>query len=144
MSATIEVAIWLALKARIESRPDPLSAIDVAWPAEAYTPKYSGSQILPFIRVGRVSADPVRRQIAPGKPHERTGILVITLVYPLGQDISVYDQLAAQIAEHFADGTQMVSNGVCVSVTSYPSVMDGFEDNGYWQTPVRIPWRCFA
>ena len=31
---------------------------------------------------------------------------MVTLVHPLGQDVAVYDQIAASIAEHFRDGTQ--------------------------------------
>lgn len=147
MNPTVEVSIWLALKSRLESLSSVLSGLAVAWPGgstDLFSPPHTGSKLLPYIRVGKVSADPIRRFIAGGKAHDRTGFLIITLVYPLSQDISVYEQLAGKIADYFKDGTQMVSNGVCVSVTSYPSVLDGYEDNGYWQIPVRIPWRSFA
>ena len=143
MSAMIETAIWLAIRSRIEALP---LGYDIAWPAEKFTPPFSGAKLLPYIRVGRVSADPVRRFIDNGQAYERTGSVIVTLVAPLltGSSISFYDQVAGTIGDHFKDTTQMSYSGVCVSVPSYPSVQEGYEDNGYWTVPVVIPWRCFA
>lgn len=141
MSAKIETAIWQALRARVDTLPLPYTKV---WPGQKFEVAHSGTTLLPYLRFGRVSVAPVRTLIAAGKPHERTGSLMITLVYPLGQDVSVYDQIGATIAEHFKDGTEMYFGGVCVSVTEYPHVQEGYEDNGYWTVPVRVPWRCFA
>lgn len=141
MSAKIETSIWLALKARIQTIP---LGLPFAWPGQNYTPPYSGVKLLAYLRIGRVTTAPVSMLIDHGKPHERNGRLIVTLVHPLGDDLSVYDQMAATIAEHFIDGTQMPYGRVCVSVPSYPHVQEGYEDNGYWQVPVSIPWRCFA
>lgn len=137
----VEVKIWLALKSRVDSIP---LTFDKAWPAQTFTPPSSGGELLPYLRIGRVSIEPVPAFIEDGKRHTRTGTLIITLVHPLGQDVAVYDQYAGQIAQHFADGTQMHYNDVCVKVTSQPHVQPGFEDNGYWQVPISIPWRTFA
>lgn len=141
MKAKVETAIWLALRERVESLP---MTIAKAWPAEKFDLPYDGPKLLPFLRVGRVSVAPVRVLIKPGKKHTRTGALIVTLVYPLKQDIKVYDQLAGTIAEHFREGTEMRYDGVCVTVENAPHVQDGYEDNAYWAVPVRIPWRCFA
>ncbi|MFG0227284.1 phage tail terminator-like protein, partial [Streptococcus suis] len=80
-----------------------------------------------YLRVGRVSADPVRLFLGDGEPHRRTGSLMVTLVHPLVQAVAVYDQIAAGIAEHFIDGTQMRYGAVCVAVSSYPHVQEGYE-----------------
>lgn len=141
MSGTVEVNIWKALEARIEGLQP---SYEVAWPARKSTPPSSGGKLLPYLRVGFVSAPPDRILIASGKPHNRVGALMVTLVYPLGQDLSVYEQIAGKIAAHFVDGTAMSYGGVCVTVTSAPHVQDGYEDNGYWSIPVRVPWQCFA
>lgn len=141
MSAKVETSIWLALKGRIETL---LPSYAKAWPGQTFQIPMVGGTPQPFLRVGRVSAAPLRQLIAHGQPHERTGILMVTLVHPLGQDVAVYDQIAAGIAEHFRDGTAMRYGNVCVTVSAYPHVMDGYEDNGYWTVPVRVPWRCFA
>lgn len=141
MAASIEASIWLAIKERIETR---LPAYGKAYPGETFTPPYSGSVLLPYLRIGRVSAVPARQFIDNGQGYDRQGFIIVTLVAPLGQDVAVYDQTAGQIAEHFNDETKMRFGSVCVSVPSYPQVLEGFEDNGYWTVPVRIPWRCFA
>lgn len=134
---SIETKIWLALKSRIDTLNLSYAK---AWPAEKYKP----SAGTPYLRIGKVSVDPRRVQIANGKPHERTGSLIITLVHPLTQDFSVYQELQGQIAAHFKDGVQMTYKGICVSVPSYPHCVDGYEDNGWWNAPVSIRWRCVA
>lgn len=140
---TAEVKIWLALRARIESLPLSFAK---AWPAETFTPPHSGSLLSPYIRVGTVTVDPLPVQIATGKPHVRTGTLILTLVHPLrnGYTMPVYNQYAGTIAEHFSDGTEMRYDNVCVRVTAQPHVQPGYEDNGYWTIPVSIPWRTVA
>lgn len=143
MSAAVETKIWMALKSRVDSLP---LAYPRAWPGQTFEVPHSGAPPMPqpFLRIGRITMAPVRQLIAPGKPHDRIGSLMVTLVYPLGQDVSVYDQIAGTVAEHFKDGTQMAYGGVCVTVTDYPHVQEGYTDNGYWNVPVQIPWRCFA
>jgi len=141
MSAKVETSIWLALKGRVDTLPLGLAK---AWPGQVFEVSHAGVLPQPYLRIGRVSVAPVRKLIAAGKPHERTGSLMVTLVYPLGQEVRIYDQIAGTIAEHFRDGTKMRYGAVCVEVRSYPHVRDGYEDNGYWTVPVRIPWLCFA
>ena len=141
MAATTETSIWLAIKARIATL---LPTYGKAYPGETFSPPYSGSALLPYLRIGRVSAVPARQMIADGQGYERQGFIIVTLVYPLGQAVEVYDQIAGTIAEYFNDDTKMRYGSVCVSVPSYPQVLEGFEDMGYWTIPVRIPWRCFA
>lgn len=140
---TAEVKIWLALKSRIDTLPLDFAK---AWPAETFTPPHSGNQLSPYIRVGTVTVDPLPVQIATGKPHVRTGTLILTLVHPMmnGYSMPVYNQFAGTIAEHFADGTEMRYDNVCVRVTAQPHVQPGYEDNGYWTIPVSIPWRTVA
>lgn len=140
---TTEVKIWLALRARIESIPLSFAK---AWPAETFTPPHSGSQLSPYIRIGTVTVDPLPVQIATGKPHVRTGTLILTLVHPMmnGYSMPVYNQFAGTIAEHFADGTEMRYDNVCVRVTAQPHVQPGYEDSGFWTIPVSIPWRTVA
>ena len=141
-SPTIELSIWLALKARIDTLPLGYSK---AWPATPFEIPSSGGVTQPFLRIGDVSAAPVRQLIKNGKPYRRTGRLVITLVYPLGRDdVMVMNQLAGIIANHFKDGTKARFGKICVTIPRYPHVQPGYEDNGYWNIPVSIPWECFA
>lgn len=139
MSAKVDTAIWLALRARLKTVS--LSGWPVALPGEVFRPPNPPA---PFLRVGRVTAAPERMLIAPGKPHARIGAMMVTVVAPFGQDPAVYDQWAATVAEHFRDGVAMRAHGVCVAVSSYPAVNPGYEDEGWWNVPVRIPWICYA
>lgn len=138
---SVETKIWLALRERIESIPLPFAK---AWPAETFTPTHTDGQLTPYLRIGRVTVAPIPVLIDDGKRHQRTGTLIITLVHPLGQVTSVYDEYAGQIANHFAEGASMYYGGVCVKITAQPHVQPGYEDNGYWTTPVSIPWQTFA
>lgn len=138
---SVETKIWMAIRERINSIP---LDFDKAWPAEAFATSYAGEKLLPFLRIGSVSVAPVPVFIEHGKRHIRTGTIIITLVHPMGQLSSVYDEHAGQIAQHFRDGTMMDYDGVCVKITAQPHVQPGYEDNGYWQVPISIPWRTFA
>ena len=97
---TVEVKIWLALKSRIDSLPLTFSK---AWPAETFTVPHSGNPptLQPYIRIGTVTVDPLPVQIATGKPHVRTGTLILTLVHPLrsGYTMPVYNQYGFIIPE---------------------------------------------
>lgn len=139
----VEVKIWLALKSRIDTLPLDFAK---AWPAETFDVPHTNGQLQPYIRVGAVTVDPVPIFIDYGKRHARTGTLIVTLVHPIlpGAQASYYSQIAGKVAEHFADGTRMGYYDVCVTVTSQPHVQPGYEDNGYWTTPVTIPWRAYA
>lgn len=141
MTAKVETAIWLALKARIDLLPLDYAK---AWPSQTFTVPHDGVLPLPYLRIGRVSSAPARLMLANNRQHSRKGFLIITLVYPLGQDVSVYDQIVGTITDHFKDGTQMKHGDVCVTVKVYPHAQEGYEDNGYWAVPIRITWQCFA
>lgn len=77
---------------------------------------------------------------------------MITLVHPIipvspgfeGRNASVYDEIAGTIANHFADGTEMSYDGVCVKITAQPHVQPGYQEDGNWTVPVSIPWLTFA
>lgn len=137
----IETKLWLALRSRLETL---LPDMPKAWPSEVFTVPHANGLPQPYLRIGRVSVAPRRVFIADGQPYDRSGSLMVTLVHPLGQTVSVYDQIGATIADHFVDGTKMTYDGLCVTVPSRPHVQEGYSDNGYWTVPVRVPWRCFA
>jgi len=139
----VEVKIWEVLRGRIETM---MPEVPKAWPAETFDVPHANGQLQPYIRVGSVTVDPAPIFIDYGKRHTRTGTLIVTLVHPIlpGAQASYYNQLAGKVAEHFADGTRMGYYDVCITVTSQPHVQPGYEDNGYWTTPVTIPWRAYA
>lgn len=139
MSLTIETKIWLALKSRIDTLP---FGWGVAWPGEVFRPAGNA----PFLRVGLVHAAPARQFIEYGDPHQRTGFLILTIVYPLNGAMTAqhFEQMAGTIAAHFPDGEEMTYDGLTVTVPEYPQMMGGYAEDSYWQMPVRIKWECFA
>lgn len=143
--ATVEAAIWLALESRLSELP---IAYPQATPGKPFEPPQTGNRLDPYFRIGFIMGEPNRPMIAAGKPHWRSGILVVSLVYPMSTPIpspmAAYNQIAGTVARHFIDGTQMRYGNVCVTVVEYPHVQGGYQENGYWETPVIVPWRCFA
>ena len=136
MTPSVETKIWLALKNHL-MQYDP--SITKLMPAQIEAPPRDK-----YIRVGSVTVAPQSILIDDGKPHRRTGFLVLSVVMPLHQATEVYDNEAGQLARHFIDGTQVYYGGVCVTVTSYPHIGDGYQESGFWETPVRVQWQCFA
>lgn len=135
---SVEVKIWMALRNRINTLP-LVSEFDIAWPARTHDPVN-----IPYLRIGHVTTPPVGPLVKQGTPSVRTGTLIVTLVMRLEYDIAYHEEQAAQVSNHFQDGTLMNFEGVCVRVTAQPHVQPGYEDNGYWTIPVTIPWRTFA
>lgn len=140
MEPSVETQIWMALKTHLLTYVTPHP---VLMPAQK-TIQPGTDLPVAYWRVGRVVAEPVNILVDHGKKHQRTGFLMVTLVEPINQEIEVFDNKAGKMAGHFVDGTNMHYGDVCVTVTDYPYVMDAYEESGYWETPVRIPWRCFA
>lgn len=131
-----ETAIWLAVKARIATLPlSPTTPI--AWPAGTYAPIAGAA----FVAVDHVSFAPERVLIGRGE-HERTGMLVLSLVAPMGQDVAYYIETAGKIAAHFPEDLQMKYGGVCVRVVSKPHVLSGYRDGGWLRTPINVRWRA--
>lgn len=139
----VDTKIWMAIKPRIQQLNADLGIL-IAWPAARTELPTSGGKTSPYIRVGRVTAAPVRRYIADGQQYQRTGFIMLTLVAPLGNDVTYYTKIAGDIADHFSDDVKMPYRDLCVSIPTAPHVQDGFEDGGYWNIPIRVSWRCFA
>lgn len=138
-----DTKIWLALRGRIADAAD---ALPVAWPAEAFTPPVTSTGLLPFLAVGDTSTS-IRVVISSRGKQERTGIVTVSYVAPLGNPQEWYVQKAASLLDYFPLDMGVPFQGVCVKFgngVAVPRVERGFRDNGYIRTPVIIPWRCAA
>lgn len=134
---TIETKIWFALRSRVSTLPFS-PALPLAYPASAYSPGKDA-----FVAVDHVPFAPQRVLVGKGE-HERTGVLTLTHVAPLGQELQYYTGAAGKIAAHFPEDLQMKYGGVCVRVVAKPHVMDGYRDGAWFRTPVNIRWRTAA
>lgn len=132
---TVETAIWQALRRRVETLP---LSFPVIWPGE--TDSSGGRHLL----VTTITTPPARLLIGAGK-HERMGTLQIMLRTPLKSvRYEVEKEAAGIIAEYFPVNLRMRFENVCARVTAAPEVSDGFRDEGFWTTPVRVRWWSFA
>lgn len=133
---SIETELWLAIKSRIATLPF-VPSIAVAYPGQVYTPTNA-----PFIAVGEATSPPRRKLIGRGE-NDRAGMLTLVYAAKIGQDAAVYKEAAGVIAGHFAEDTQMRYGLTCVRVVEPPHVVGGYNDNGWFRTPVNIAWRSF-
>lgn len=128
--------IWLALKGRIKTLS---TSATIVWPTDKFVAPMGA-----YIKVAFINAAPRRVAVNDSFAHDHSGFLLLTFVAPLlkGLELGGYLSEAETIAAHFKDGVHMSYNGVCVRVSASPHIMDGFEQDGYWNIVVRIPWRA--
>lgn len=143
MTATVETKIWMALRARIDALP--LTFLK-AWPKEEFTPPTEGGTSAPYLEIAHLPNAVQRPFIGHDDPNWRTGILQISLMYPvaLKHHGEVDIQYAGQIAAHFNQSVTMPYDDVVVGIERSPDVAQGYRDGVYWRTPVSIRWQASA
>lgn len=152
MTATVETAIWQALKAHVQTLSGGLA---VNWPMEPFTPPTTGGsapKALPYVECRHMPNVASRVFIGSGDPQERPGILQLTLCWPAADvgtgsgkthpDILI--QRAGEIAAHFPTDHRMIFQGVTVRVERAPDVAQPYRDDAYWRVPVSVRYRCYA
>lgn len=147
---TVETKISQAIQARVASLP---LSYPVIWtddePAALPT---AGGQPAPYIEAHHEPNRTVRLLIKADAPHERPGLLLLTLCWPIAKvgtgsgktHRNAIREIAAKIAEHFPAGLCMAFQGVGVNVTKAPDVLGAYRDDAYLRTQVRIEYRTFA
>jgi hypothetical protein len=121
-------ATHAAIKARIQALTFT-PAIPVAWPNKDFSP--TGER---FLQVAIVPAPPQRMTI--DALHRRAGSVVITVASRANNGSGEGDGLADAVAAHFPADLRFSG----IRVTASPSIREGFQDGGYWRTPVVIPF----
>lgn len=132
MSATIEGHIEAALFARVAALA-LTPAMVVAWPNKAFTPPAEG-----YLRVTHVPNVNRRLTIGSADPHQRLGLLQVSVFLPLNKGSSPATEIAGAIAAHFPADLRMRSGNVTVKVERKPDVSQGTPDGAYWHVPVMI------
>lgn len=148
---TTEVKIWMALKARVQSLPVPVN-YPIDWPMEVFQKPQAGGRPSPYIEVRHLPNTAVRRFIGSNDPHERLGLVQLTLCWPVA-DVDtapgkthpdVLTQMAGLIAAHFPTDLRMVFQEVTVRVEKAADVAQPFRDEAYWRMPVSVRWQSFC
>ena len=139
MTEIVETKIWMALRARIATLPLTFAK---AWPKEEFTPP----PMQPYLEIAHLPNAVQRPFIGHDDPNWRTGILQLTLMYPvaLKHHGEVDIQYAGQIAAHFNQAVEMFYDDVKVTIERSPDVAQGYRDGVYWRTPVSVRWQAFA
>lgn len=143
MSATIDTQYWMALKATVTLAA---RGVPVHWPGEAFAPPTTATGLLPFIAVGD-DALTLRDVIDDDASLARTGILSLAYVAPLGYTHEWYIQQASGLLPYFRPNGIARFQSACLrwgNGTAVPRVERGYQDGGYFRTPVIIPWRSAA
>lgn len=147
---TVETKISQAIQARVASLALPYS---VLWTDDApQPPPVADGRPVPYVEAHHEPNRTIRRLIAHHDPHERPGLLLLTLCWPIADVGSgsgkthrnAIREIAGKIAAHFACGTCMPFQGVSASVTKAPDVLGAYRDDAYLRTQVRIEYRAFA
>lgn len=134
-----ELDIWKALKARCESFPD-------LRPMMFYPGDLQGVPECRHVEVSQIlAAPPERRTVADGGSHYRRGTLQLIYCVPLKElNYEATRAYAGAWADHFQDGTRLRSADLCVKVVDYPEVGEGYREDGWWKTAIRVRWETAA
>ncbi len=112
--------------------------LPIAYPDVAFTPPSSG-----YLKTYYIPNGTERICITPGSPNRYQGILQVTVVFPAGQGAVKPNDVAGQIASHFAEGTQLQTAAGPVRIDKRPSVERPMQDTDRIQIPVSIDWVAY-
>jgi len=139
MAETVEGSILQALFARVSSLV--LSpALPVAWPNVTFVPPANQK----FLRVQFVPNINNRVLIDSDGPHQRLGLLQISVQWPKGLGEAQPRELAGKVAEHFPTDLRLTADGLQVRVTKAADVADLIVEDARIQIPVMVAWECWA
>lgn len=142
--STIETKIAQAIQARVASLP---LSYPVLWTDdEPATRPSAGGQPAPYIEAHHEPNRTVRRFLGSADSHERPGILLLTLCWPVakvgagkgGAHRNDIRERAGLIAAHFGTDSLLSFQGVRVRVTKAPDVLGAYRDGAWLRTQVRI------
>lgn len=151
---SIETSIWMALKARVQTLP---GGYTIAWPRAPFTPPQSTGPApvhLPYIECRNIPNRTRRAFIGSTDPHDRKGILQLTLCWPVADikpaknaktESDVLVAIAGDIAAHFPTDLRLTFSGVEVRIMNAPSILnDGMLEGIYIKIPISVNWQAYA
>jgi hypothetical protein len=112
--------------------------LPIAYPDVPFTPPSTA-----YLKVYYIPNGTERICITPGSPNRYQGILQVTVVFPAGQGAVKPNDVAGQIANHFAEGTQLQTAAGPIRIDKRPSVERPMQDTDRIQIPVSIDWVAF-
>lgn len=134
----IETDIRNALVARVSTFVAS-PALPVAWENLAFTPPAS----LHYLRAVFVPNIANRVLIDSDGPHQRIGLLQVSVHWKIGEGHGAPLAVAAAVAAHFPCDTKLRSGAAVVRITKAPDVRDMLVEDAGVQIPVIIPWEAW-
>lgn len=147
---TVETKIAMAIQARVASLP---LSYPVIWTDDEPTAlPTAGGQPAPYIEAHHEPNRTVRLLIKADAPHERPGLLLLTLCWPIAKvgtgsgktHRNAIREMAGQIAAHFPSDLPLDFDGVRVRVTKASDVLGAYRDDAYLRSQVRVSYQVFA
>lgn len=123
----------------------PAMQIVMPEPQTPFTPqKDANKKLIPYLQVDFFPNRPAWEGITNGKLAQ--GILLITVIWPRGQDLIAANEAAQAVMDHFAKGLPLIdaTGSVRVTISAEPyTVAPIFEDTDL-RIPITIPWVAAA
>ena len=145
----LDTNIWMALKTALSAVAlNP--AMTIIDPGATFEPPVDSAGPAPFAMVSDLRNDRVRWDIA-GKVHVSSGVLVITICWPIARPWSqnVRDvpyaallEMAAPFVTSFPADRRLRYGTACLRVLRQPDILPPELDGAYRQTRVRIQWEA--
>ncbi|WP_309086392.1 DUF4128 domain-containing protein [Chelativorans sp.] len=128
----IETALWLALRARVETLV-LTPALPIAWPNESFSPPLTG-----YLRVNWIPNLNRRLFLRGSDPHQRLSLLQIDVFAKLNRPVGEALEVAGKVAAHFPADLSMGAHGVMARVTKAPDVAQPLREDTHLMVPVTI------
>lgn len=101
---------------------------------------------MPYLVVEFVRTSRRNRALAGGVPKKGSqvseGFMQITVVSERDAFASAATGIADDVADVFTPATSITITGGKITITDFPTVIQGFPDDVSWRVPVRVPYRA--
>jgi hypothetical protein len=139
MATSVEAKIMEALFARVTPLALALG-LPIVWPNIVFIPPASQK----YLRVIFVPNVTNRVLIGSDDPHQRLGLLQVSVHWTKGAGESLVRDAAGAVAAQFPTDLVLPSGGLSTRITKRPHVSDIIVEDASVQIPVMIEWECWA
>lgn len=117
--------------------------VDVVWPNMMY-PERGEMREARYYVVSLAQFPTVRRRISGPHSSQHSGVLQVSVLVPLGVGGQEPLLMAGRVAAHFPADAVYASGTTAVQILKDPHVAAGYEDRGFWRTPVNIEYSTLS
>lgn len=127
------------VRAALESRLNGMSSVlPTAWENVPFSP----TEGVAWQKANLLMNDPVDYAVNLDVTEQR-GLFQVTTYFPEGNGTATASAYAKSVADRFAPDQTLTSGGVDVEILSTARIATSRQIDGWWVTPITIPWRSF-